>query len=108
VGADGTKFRVEGEYLEIDPPRSLVHTWNPSYANQPRTTVVRWELELRNIHGLQHSGPQKVGTGTVVKIHHSGFAGDPKGAIDHGQGWKRDLGWMQAFVEQGKTIDTRE
>jgi hypothetical protein len=26
VGGDGTKFRVEGEYLEIDPPRLLVHT----------------------------------------------------------------------------------
>ena len=24
VGADGTKFHVEGEYLEIDPPRLLV------------------------------------------------------------------------------------
>ena len=27
VGADGRTFRVEGEYLEVDPPRLLVHTW---------------------------------------------------------------------------------
>ena len=26
VGDDGTEFTVEGEYLEIDPPRLLVHT----------------------------------------------------------------------------------
>ena len=27
VGVDGKTFRVEGEYLEVDPPRLLVHTW---------------------------------------------------------------------------------
>ena len=30
-GADGTDFYVEGEYLEVDPPRLLVHTWIGSY-----------------------------------------------------------------------------
>jgi uncharacterized protein YndB with AHSA1/START domain len=107
VGADGTKFKVEGEYLEVDPPRLLVHTWNPSYAAHPKATVVRWELEPRGVHGLQHSGPRKMGTGTLVKLRHSGFAGDVKDAGEHGQGWKRVLGWMQAFVEKGETIDTR-
>jgi uncharacterized protein YndB with AHSA1/START domain len=24
---DGHSFRVDGEYLEVDPPRLLVHTW---------------------------------------------------------------------------------
>jgi len=27
VSVDGTSFRVEGEYLEVHPPRLLVHTW---------------------------------------------------------------------------------
>jgi len=53
VGADGTTFRVDGEYLEVDPPRLLVHTWNPSYRSHPKETVVRWELEPRSVHGLQ-------------------------------------------------------
>ena len=105
---DGTKFRVEGEYIEIDPPRLLVHTWHADYEEHPKTTVVRWELQPQSVHGLQHGGPQKVGTGTLVKITHSGFAGDVKDANDHGEGWKRVLGWMQAFVEKGETIDTRE
>jgi uncharacterized protein YndB with AHSA1/START domain len=107
VGADGTKFRVEGEYLEIDPPRRLVHTWISSYSGALKT-VVRWDLEPQAIHGLQHSGPQKMGMGTLVKLRHEGFAGDLKQATSHGEGWKRVLGWMQAFIEKGETIDTRK
>jgi uncharacterized protein YndB with AHSA1/START domain len=107
VGADGTSFRVDGEYLEVDPPRLLVHTWNASYGGSLKT-VVRWELEPRNVHGLQHNGPRKMGTGTVVKIRHEGFAGAPEAACNHAQGWTRVLGWMQAFVENGETVDTRK
>ena len=103
---DGKPFSVEGEYLEIDPPRLLVHTWLSSYSGFQKT-IVRWELEPRDVHGLQHQGPHRVGTGTVVKIRHSGFAGDIASARGHGEGWKRVLGWMQAFVEKGETVETR-
>lgn len=107
AGADGTAFRVDGEYLEVDPPRLLVHTWIPSYGDQLKT-IVRWELEPHTIHGMHHGGPAKMGTGTLVKIRHEGFAADGQGALSHAQGWKRVLAWMQAFVEEGKTVDTRE
>ena len=106
VGADGSTFRVEGEYLEIDRPRLLVHTWIASYSGLMKT-VVRWELEPREVLGLQGPGPKKVGTGTFVKIRHEGFAGNLAQAKSHGDGWVRVLGWMQVFVEEGKTIDTR-
>jgi uncharacterized protein YndB with AHSA1/START domain len=105
VGADGKPFQVEGEYLEVDPPRRLVHTWRYSWGTQK--TVVRWELEPQNVHGLHPSGPRKAGTGTLLKIHHSGFAGDAAGAADHSEGWKRVLGWLLGFAEKGETIDTR-
>jgi uncharacterized protein YndB with AHSA1/START domain len=86
MGADGSTFRVEGEYLEIAPPRLLVYSWTPSWCGSLKT-VVRWELEPREVHGLQHRGPQKVGTGTVVKIRHSGFAATaPKESVNHAQG----------------------
>jgi uncharacterized protein YndB with AHSA1/START domain len=107
VGADGTPFRIDGEYLEIDPPRLLVHTWTASWLGNVKT-IVRWELEPQTVHGLQHRGPQKLGTGTVVRVRQQGFAGAPKAAVDHAQGWTRVLGWMQAFVEKGETIDTRK
>jgi uncharacterized protein YndB with AHSA1/START domain len=106
VGKDGSTFRVEGEYLEISPPTLLVYTWNASWTENVRT-VVRWELMAESVHGLQSGGPHKMGTGTRVKIRHSGFAGNVKEVTSHGEGWKRVLGWMQLFVEQGKTIDNR-
>ena len=44
VSADGKPFSVDGEYLEVDRPRLLVYTWNPSFAHKLKTTV-RFELE---------------------------------------------------------------
>jgi uncharacterized protein YndB with AHSA1/START domain len=106
VSSDGTSFLVEGEYLEVDPPRLLVHTWIASWSGQLKT-VVRWELEPRTVHGLQASGPRRAGTGTLVKIRHEGFAGAPQAAIGHAEGWKRVLGWLQGFVEEEATVDSR-
>jgi len=106
TGADGKPFGVDGEYLEIDPPRLLVHTWVANWSGALKT-VVRWELEPREWHGLQHRGPQKTGTGTFVRVRQSGFAAAPKDALDHSRGWLRVLGWMQAYLEEGKTVDTR-
>ena len=106
VGADGTQFSVEGEYLEFSPPRRLVHTWVASYA-APLKTVVYWDLEPQDVHGLHPSGPKKAGTGTLVKLRHEGFAGVPQAAVSHGDGWKRVFGWLEAYVERGESVDTR-
>ena len=90
----------------MDPPRLLVHTWVPSYDNLGNT-IVRWELEAQDVHALHQQGPHKVGTGTLVRIRHSGFGGNVESAKGHGAGWKRVLSWMQVFVEEGKTVETR-
>ncbi|HYA64684.1 MAG TPA: SRPBCC domain-containing protein [Candidatus Sulfotelmatobacter sp.] len=104
--ADGSPFRVDGEYLEVDPPRLLVHTWIASWTGSLKT-IVRWELEARGVHALQHHRPQKIGTGTAVRIMHSGFAEKPDAVHSHSQGWIHILGWMQSFVEKGETLDKR-
>jgi uncharacterized protein YndB with AHSA1/START domain len=93
VGADGKEFAVHGEYIELDPPRLIVYTWNATWTGDLKTTV-RWEL-------APSAG------GTLVKIRHSGFATMPEQAKNHSQGWTRVIAWMKAFVEKGETIDTR-
>jgi uncharacterized protein YndB with AHSA1/START domain len=92
--ADGSSFQVAGEYVEVNPPHVLVHTWNPTWAQLP-TTTVRWELKAQE-------------GGTLVTIRHSGFAGHAEAAQDHSKGWTRVLGWMEAFVEKQQTIDSRK
>ena len=100
IGADGQSFHVEGEYLEVDPPRLLVHTWISSYSGSLKT-VVRWELEAQIVNALHPTGPRKSGTGTLVRVTQAGFAGDLANATSHGEGWKRVLGWLEAYVEHG-------
>jgi uncharacterized protein YndB with AHSA1/START domain len=106
-GADGKKFSVEGEYLEVEPPRRLVHTWVASYTGETKTTVY-WDLIPQAVHGLHPAGPKKAGTGTLVKLRHEGFAGDPQGCVSHGEGWKRVFGWLEMYLVDGVTIDTRK
>ena len=103
---DGRPFRLEGEYLEIDPPRLLVHTRVANFVeNIP--TVVRWELEPHDVHGLHGSGTHRVGTGTMVRVRHSGFAGHPDQAKSHQTGWGASMDWLKAFVEKGETFEMR-
>ncbi len=89
---DGNPFHVEGEYLQVDPPRLLEYTWIASWTGSIKT-IVRMELEAK-------SG------GTMLRLRHTGFteAAHIKG---HSEGWQRVMGWLQAFVEKGQTVATR-
>ncbi|HZR58968.1 MAG TPA: SRPBCC domain-containing protein [Terriglobales bacterium] len=101
VGADGKSFYVEGEYLEVDPPRLLVHTWVGSY--DPTKTLVRWELEPQTVNALHRDGPKKSGTGTLVRVRQEGFAGNLDSAKAHAEGWKRVLDWLEEFVKRDES-----
>jgi uncharacterized protein YndB with AHSA1/START domain len=84
---------VHGEFVEIDPPRSLSYTWISSW--MPKNTIVVWDLENQN-------------NGTLIKLTHRGFAGNAEHAQNHSIGWTLVLGWLQAYSERGETIDNRQ
>lgn len=93
VNAKGETFEVGGEYLELDPPHLLVQTWIASWTGT-LATKVRWELHSHD-------------DGTLVRITHSGFAGNIAAANDHSQGWQRVLSWLSGYAEKGETVETR-
>jgi uncharacterized protein YndB with AHSA1/START domain len=93
VGPDGGRFEVAGEFLEIVPPRVLAYTWVASWTGTAKTTV-HWELT-------------PTGQGTLVGNRHSGLAAHPEIAQSY-RGWPRMLGWLQALLERGETVETRK
>lgn len=106
VGPTGQKFHMEGEYLEVDPPRLLVHTRIADFVGN-FNTIVRWELEPHDVHGLHTGGSHRVGTGTLVRVRHSGFIGHPEQAQSHQNGWDASMHWLKAYVETGETWEVR-
>ncbi len=85
-------FTASGNYIEVDPPSKLSYTWNTSW--MPRDTTVAWELHPQN-------------GGTLVKLSHSGFAGDEEQAKNHNSGWEMVLGWLRGYAEKGETVESR-
>ena len=94
IGIDGggNNFEIKGEYLQVEPPRRLSSTWVATWTGDVKTTVT-WELEPS-------------GNGTLVRIRHSGLAAHPELAQSY-RGWPRMLGWLQALVEKGETVENR-
>jgi uncharacterized protein YndB with AHSA1/START domain len=83
-----TKFHCEGEVLEYDPPRLLAYTWIANWHEDSRQrTVVRWELA-------------PAGTGTQLKVTHSGLANLPIARKNYSSGWKGVVEQIKKFVEK--------
>jgi uncharacterized protein YndB with AHSA1/START domain len=81
---DGRIAVVRGRYLELERPRLLVYTWQPSWDDFAETTI---RVELT---------PTK--TGTRVRVTHSGFGDRFASATGHTQGWRRVLSWLGDHV----------
>ena len=85
-----SEFECHGEILEFDPPRLLVYTWIANWhLDKNRKTIVRWELEPK-------------GTGTHVKITHSGLAEEKVAREDYRGGWPGVVEKLRQFAETGK------
>jgi uncharacterized protein YndB with AHSA1/START domain len=83
-GADGHAFSVQGEFIELDPPHTLVQTWQPDWDAGAVTTLT---YRLAAIEG-----------GTRLTVRHEGFAGRPESCANHAQGWEHVLGWLTAHL----------
>jgi uncharacterized protein YndB with AHSA1/START domain len=82
------EFECHGEIVECDPPRLLVYTWIGNWHDDPRIrTVVRWELT-----------PQ--GSGTHVRVTHSGLSSLPVARKDYTGGWPGVVEQLKRFVER--------
>jgi uncharacterized protein YndB with AHSA1/START domain len=71
--ARGEPYALEGKYLEIDPPRKLVHTWH--FAGTPEAaSTVTYTLE-------------PIAGGTRLTVRHSGIPA-PDQRKNVGAGWR--------------------
>jgi uncharacterized protein YndB with AHSA1/START domain len=91
IGPNG-RFEITGKYLEVSPPSLLVQTWIASWTGDAET-VVRWELS-------------PTANGTTLRLRHTGLAAHP-GIGESYRGWPRMLGWIQALLEKGETVQER-
>ncbi|MCP5109354.1 MAG: SRPBCC domain-containing protein [bacterium] len=83
TNADGRPFEVKGKFLEVDPPRLLSFTWEPSWDEWQLDTPTTVRIELT-----------PTAEGTHIKLIHSGFAGHQESLQGHQEGWPRVLGWL--------------
>ena len=85
-----SEFQCHGHIVEYDPPRVLAYTWFGNWHDDPtRRTLVRWELTQE-------------GSGTHVKVTHSGLAHLPIARKDYTGGWPGVVEKLKGFLETGK------
>jgi uncharacterized protein YndB with AHSA1/START domain len=80
----GGDFVVEGEFIEVSPPRKLVQTWKADWDGRATTTLT-YRLEPTAI-------------GTLLTLRHEGFVGRPESCLNHGRGWEQVLGWLTGYL----------
>jgi uncharacterized protein YndB with AHSA1/START domain len=79
----GRPYVLEGEFLEVEPPWRLVHTWYPAGVPEAATTVT-YRLEAGD-------------GGTRVTLRHSGFA-SRQVCLATGIGWETSLEQLAAVL----------
>lgn len=82
--ARGEAYALEGEYLEVDPPRKLVHTWQ-GVGVPGAPSVVTYVLE-------------PIDGGTRITLRHTGIV-----APDGGEGI--NVGWRASFERLAEILN---
>ena len=92
---DGDAVLVEGEVIEVDPPRKLVQTWHAMYdpgLADEQASRVTWEIE-----------PQDGGY-SLLTVAHDHLEASPKTAESVAGGWMFVLSGLKTLLETGKPL----
>jgi len=81
--ARGKPYVLEGEFIEIDPPRKLVHTWHLAGTTSAPTTVT---YILDRLAG-----------GTRITLRHTGFT-SPDSCMANCVGWETSFGQLSEIL----------
>jgi uncharacterized protein YndB with AHSA1/START domain/DNA-binding transcriptional ArsR family regulator len=91
----GDQLQLDGEILEIDPPRRLVTTfsavWSPEVAADPPSTLT-WEIE-------------PMGGACRLRMIHDGLAPDSATSREVGGGSSHILSSLKTLLETGQPLD---
>jgi uncharacterized protein YndB with AHSA1/START domain len=84
---------IEGEVLEIDPPRKLVHSFSTRWeANEDPPTTVTWEITPMGSESCR------------LAVTHSGFASENATYESVKGGWPMILSGLKTLVETGEPL----
>lgn len=81
----GQPYGLQGEFLQVAAPRTLVHTYQRTDVPDAATTV-RYTLT-------------EAGGGTRITLRHSGFA-SPEACLNNAAGWESSFGQLRRSFEQ--------
>jgi uncharacterized protein YndB with AHSA1/START domain len=94
--ADG-RLDIDGEVLEADPPRKLVHSfnirWDPENDDPP--SRVTWEIT-------------PMGDTCRLSLVHDGFASESRTYNNVGSGWALILSSLKSLLETGEALRVGE
>ncbi len=94
--ADG-RLDIDGEIIEADPPRKLVHSfnirWNPEIDDPP--SRVTWEIT-------------PMGEVCRLSLVHDGFASETRTFEEVGGGWSLILSSLKSLLETGEPLHVGE
>jgi uncharacterized protein YndB with AHSA1/START domain/DNA-binding transcriptional ArsR family regulator len=95
---DGSATLVEGEVIESDPPRRLVHTWRSLWSPEMAADApsrLTWELE-----------PAGEGV-TRLRVLHDEFDGETATYREVGGGWMWVISGLKTLLETGEPLPPR-
>jgi len=84
----GNPYTLEGEFVEVQAPQKLVHTWHLAGTPAPATTVT-YVLEPSDV-------------GTRVTLTQQGFA-NAEGCTNTAAGWETSFEKLREMLEDGST-----